>query len=56
MRWDEPHALIGRYFHEAANGVDQLVGSVCVFRYLEAGRVFIGERRNRNAVLRIVFC
>jgi len=55
MGWDEPHALVGRNLHDATDGIDQLIGSVCVLGDLKPGWVFVGERGNANARLRIVF-
>jgi len=56
MRRDQPHALIGEYFHDAADCVDELIRPMYVFWHLKLGRVFMGERRDRNTGVRIVFC
>src|ERR1700722_11382092 len=55
MRRDQPHALPRRHFHDAADGVDQLIGPVGMLWYLKPGRILIGQRRHGNTALRVEY-
>jgi hypothetical protein len=56
VRRDQPDTLARGYVHNAADRVNQLIRPVRVFRDPKSGRVFVGQGRDGNAALRIVFC
>src|SRR5260370_29550394 len=43
-----------RYLHYPAYRIDELIGTMSMRRYLETARIFIGQRRNRNAAPGII--
>ncbi len=50
-RRNQPHVSTRKYFHDPANGVDQLIRPMSVFRDLKPSGVFISERRDGNPAL-----
>ena len=54
VRRNQPHALAGMNFHDAANRVNQLIRSVRMLGNLKSSLVFVRQSRDRDAGLRII--